>query len=74
MSRTIRCTYTGECPYLNQSHSIDITYTEMRMLGNPNPEYKKGSYSCDEIEDCPYPSKDKWGRCPVYLDSPSNPY
>ena len=74
MFKTIRCTYTGKCPYLNKFHSINITYAEIRMLGNPNSDYKKGSYSCNEIENCPYPSQDKWGRCPVYLDSPSSPY
>lgn len=73
MQNTIRYIHTDECPYLNEEHSILIDYAEIPIAGQLDNGYKKGTYSCDEISDCPYPSNDKWGRCPVYLSAPSRP-
>lgn len=73
MQRTLTYNFNFQCPYLNRPHSISIDYIEFFMCGTNHPCYKKGSYSCDEIDDCPFPSKDEWGRCPVYLKAPDEP-
>ena len=73
MQRTLTYTLRAHCPYLNQLHSISIDYIEFEMCGTTGPCYKKGQYFCDKRDNCPFPSKDKWQRCPVYLDAPSRP-
>ena len=70
---TISSTHTDECPYLNKQHSISVNYAEIPIAGQLSNGYKKMNYSCGEISNCPYPSQDKWGRCPVYLSAPSRP-
>lgn len=72
MGKVIKYSFKSKCPYLNKSHTIFIDYHEVHMCGSTNPGYKKGNYSCD-VTNCPYPSKDAYGRCPVYLNSPSQP-
>lgn len=72
MNKIITFAFTSDCPYLDEPHTIYIDYNEVCMCGNPQMGYKKGSYSCN-VSDCPYPSKDAHGRCPVYLNSPSCP-
>lgn len=73
MSRTLTYTFNAECPYLNRPHSISIDYAEILLCGANKPDYQKLTYSCDESDTCPFPSKDNYGRCPVYLESPSEP-
>ncbi|MBV4430717.1 hypothetical protein KM803_09220 [Clostridium tyrobutyricum] len=73
MQRKLTYNFNAQCPYLNEPHYISIDYIEFDMLGSNGSNYKKGSYYCDKANNCPYPSKDKWGRCPVYLDAPSRP-
>ncbi|MFL0198418.1 hypothetical protein ACJDU8_23040 [Clostridium sp. WILCCON 0269] len=64
--------FTAQCPYFDELHSINIDYAEIPKLGT-RTEYKKIDYWCTEINNCPYPSKDKWRGCPVYLNAPSEP-
>lgn len=71
MSETIR--HTDECPYLDEEHSILVNYAEIPILGQLSNGYKKMDYSCSEMSSCPYPDKDQWGRCPVYISAPSRP-
>ena len=73
MSKTVRYRFTAECPYLNDTHSIYIDYIEVLMSCNPQPGYKKSTYSCNLVEECPYSHNDSYGRCPVYLKAPSRP-
>ena len=73
MARTLTYIFQSQCPYLDKLHSISIDYEEILMCGTTKPGYKKGNYYCDEADNCPFPSNDKWGRCPVYLNSPSEP-
>lgn len=73
MSKTIVFNYTGDCPYTNSPHSIKIDYFEILLAGKLKPGYKKSSYTCSLIDECPYPKTDKYGRCPVYLNSPNEP-
>lgn len=65
--------HTDFCPYLGCDHSIKITYAEIPIVGRLSPGYKAMSYSCDLSEECPYPQKDQYGRCPVYLSAPNEP-
>lgn len=69
----ITISYTGDCPYLNDEHTIYIECAEITVAGNPNPGYKKLSYECDYVNECPYPDQDRWGRCPLYISAPSHP-
>jgi hypothetical protein len=73
MQITLTCTFNLKCPYLNRLQQISIDYMEVPMCGTTQQCYKKGDYSCDEMDNCPFPSKDKYGRCPVYLNAPSRP-
>lgn len=72
MSKKIIYAFSSECPYLHDFHTIHIDYHEIDIVGTNKVGYKKGNYSCN-INDCPYPNKDEYGRCPVYLESPSEP-
>ncbi|WP_041700796.1 hypothetical protein [Clostridium kluyveri] len=73
MQITLTYNFSSECPYLNEPHCISIDYIKFDMTGTGMPGYKKGSYFCNKVKNCPYPSKDRWGRCPVYLDAPCPP-
>ena len=69
----IHTIYTAECPYTNKYKSITIDYAVIHIAGKLSPEYKKMSYKCDLIHECPYPDQDEYGRCPLYISSPSQP-
>lgn len=73
MGRKIVYRFVGECPYTNEPQAININYLEISMIGSMAPGYKKDAYSCPLAEDCPYPSQDKYHRCPVYLNAPDAP-
>lgn len=74
MARTITYTHSGTCPYVEGIHSIHVNYTEVNMVGRSSPGYKKISYSCELSNECPYPGRDQFGRCPVFMSSPDKPY
>ncbi len=74
MSKIVVSTYQGDCPNTNELHSIKIEYFEILVAGRTKPGYKKSSYSCSLARDCPYRKMDVYGRCPVYLNAPNEPY
>lgn len=74
MQRTIYIEFCAECPYVGAPHAIELKYAEIPLLGHVGPDYKIMSYSCDLSDECPYPEKDKYGRCPVFLAAPKRPY
>ena len=63
--------YTGKCPYLKSPQSIRVETSEIHILGNLSPGYKKVGYFCDYSEDCPH--LDEYGRCPVFISAPNEP-
>lgn len=65
--------FQSQCPYLDKPHSIAVECAEVNMCGTMDSHYKRIGYDCNMINECPYPSKDKYGRCPVYLESLSHP-
>ena len=73
MRHNVTYEYTDFCPYLECEHPIEITYAEIPILGKLSPGYKAISYECDLSEECPYPRKDRYGRCPVFLSAPDEP-
>lgn len=74
MNTHINYIFKAQCPYLNRINSISVDYLEVPTLGTAQCGYKKGNYYCDYMNNCPFPAKDKWGRCPVYLSAPSQPH
>ncbi len=73
MTKKLKYRFTGACPYTNSSQSIEINYFEIPMLGASTPGYKKDSYYCPLVDECPYPDQDRYHRCPVYLEAPDVP-
>lgn len=65
--------YYGDCPYTGEKQAIEIEYFEIPMSGHPSIGYKKKKYSCPLEKECPYPSKDSHGFCPVYKNAPHSP-
>lgn len=43
------------------------------MTGDMNRHYKKMGYKCEYFSECPYPEKDEFKRCPVFINSPDEP-
>lgn len=66
--------FTGDCPYTNSPQTIKINYFEIQLIGSMAPGYKKDAYSCPLANECPYPDRDAYHRCPVYLKAPDAPY
>ncbi|MEG0273242.1 MAG: hypothetical protein RR639_04200 [Hydrogenoanaerobacterium sp.] len=73
MTRKFRCTVEGDCPYTGTLQAIEINYFEVPMSGTLGMDYKKDAYSCALSDECPYPERDKYHRCPVYINAPSRP-
>ena len=67
----IRYSFKSEGPHLGKSHLIIVEYAKIEVCGTTETLYKKMSYTCREGSDCTF--KDEYGRCPLYLDAPSNP-
>lgn len=63
----MRRTYDGECPYINDIHSIRIDYSYVPILGSPLSNYKKMQFECSLSEECPNPN-----NCPIYADAPKS--
>ena len=38
--------FRGYCPTINEEHQIAVTYSPIRMAGNPNLEYKITAFEC----------------------------
>lgn len=73
MSETITYRFSGSCPYTEKPQNITLEYYKIPITGCSDPCYKKGSYSCEYANECSYPDRDPYGRCPVYLSSPDEP-
>jgi hypothetical protein len=65
-----RVGFSGYCPEQGQDYSIDVVFTEIRMIGMKKPEYKKGSFYCEYGADCGCAVEDNRreseGGCPIY--------
>lgn len=59
--------FTGECPYTKGSHTINVNYTYIPILGTLTKNYKKGSFNCTFSDECTYQDD-----CPIYQDSPKS--
>lgn len=57
-------TYKGECPYVKGIHSIDVNYYYIPILGALSKNYKKDSFDCDFIDECP-----EADDCPIYQNA-----
>lgn len=57
--------YTGECPYTKDTHSINIHYTYVPILGVLSSNYKKGTFDCTLSDECPNSDE-----CPIYQNAP----
>lgn len=71
MTKMIYSKHSENCPYTNSLHTIDVKYAE--IPNQLHPGYKLMSYSCCFSEECPYPKKDPFGRCPVFMTAPQQP-
>ena len=71
MNRKVKSSFVGQCPRFGEPHSIVITYAEIPILGSSAPGYKKMSFTCDSLEDCP--NLDRHGSCPLLLNAPDVP-
>lgn len=58
-------TYTGDCPYIGDTYSIDVNYTYVPILGTLSKNYKKGSFYCTLSDKCPNAN-----NCPIYQSAP----
>lgn len=57
--------YTGECPYINDTHSIHVKYLYVQMIGTLTSNYKRAEFDCTYSAECP----DK-NNCPIYQKAP----
>lgn len=73
MLRKIQYEHISECPYTGELQSIDVTYTEVPLLGQMSPGYKITGCSCPYSGECPYPSQSTSGACPVLDTAPEQP-
>jgi hypothetical protein len=60
-------TYTGDCPYIQGTNSIDISYTHIPILGTLSKNYKKYSFDCIHIDECPNAD-----NCPIFESAPDS--
>lgn len=63
--------YKGYCPQSNTNRIISIKLAEVSFIGDLSPEYKKMSFNCPDYDICNY--LDSYGRCPLYIQAPSQP-
>lgn len=71
MNTKISYNYTEHCPYLGKEHTITIKSFEIQI--GSSIDYKKDTFYCNCINECPEDYRDEYGRCPVYLNAPNNP-
>lgn len=60
--------YTNDCPYTNSEMRIRLDYDKPSIFDQVKTDLKYHGYTCDLIEECPYPSQDPLGRCPVAIN------
>ena len=54
MNNVVIFPYTGFCPYINASRTVDIEYFELRKSMSTQPGYKRKNILCSEKANCPY--------------------
>lgn len=55
------------CPETEQNQTIEVTFAEVRMVGNPAPGYKATSYFCEYANDHGCNSNGSNGaNCPLF--------
>lgn len=73
MTKKLTFMFEGDCPHTGTAQTIKISYFEIPMMGTLALGYKKDAYSCPLYDECPYPERDEYHRCPVYINAPSRP-
>jgi len=59
--------FSGLCPTYETEGSIEITYNEVNMVGDPRTYYTRGNYRCEKSSNgCDL------NPCPIYSDSPNS--
>lgn len=60
--------FYGLCPNDKTKCSIEITYNEVKMVGDLRTYYKRGNYRCEKgnSNGCDL------NPCPIYSDSPNS--
>ncbi len=71
--RNITVAYTSHCPFTEQRQTIEITYTEVPIIGQRMPGYKITKYFCPYGDECPYYLHSHTGFCPVVESAPDRP-
>lgn len=71
MNRTVVASFSGHCNFLNKTHSIQVEFAELNLLGSLSPGYKKLSYKCSHANQCT--CLDKYGACELYYQV-NSPY
>ena len=63
----IRATHCGYCPELNEDYQIEVEYSKLRYLGDPNTYYKKLGFRCEHslISECSSCGPGG-GDCPIF--------
>lgn len=57
--------FTGECPYINDTHFIHIDYKYVPMTRTLTSNYKRTEFDCSFSSECPYVRE-----CPIYQNAP----
>ena len=71
MVRHIETLYRDVCPRFDRITEISVKYVEIPILGKMSPGYKKTSFYCADVNDCP--KLDEYGRCPLVIKAPDSP-
>lgn len=67
MNNVVIFPYTGFCPHINASRTVDIEYFELRKSMSTQPGYKRKNILCSEKANCPY--FDTKHGCPLYQEA-----
>ena len=56
---------SGECPYLKDTHKINVEYAYILMTGTNASNYKKNGFACSHSHKCECDD-----LCPIYQNAP----
>ena len=57
--------HSGECPFAKDTHTINIDYAYVPLLGTLSSNYKKVAFECTLSDECPDAE-----NCPIYQSAP----